>query len=215
MQTPKNPENPDNPVIFVGKVFLNYISPISRFKKLNLKFENKTTNLSEDNKKYLSRAYLTFFLISTFFLLWFSYFDLKTTVEALSTYRHPDCGHIDGKCADTWLSGYVKQNTFKITTLIEVLFLVVGVVVGNIAWDQASEIKKTGFLNVHKFFDVMLIVALAAFVISLICNDLVDVIQDEYYYLNTLWDRSWPALILLVILVFSHVFYSRRNTGKP
>jgi hypothetical protein len=71
----------ENPVIYVFKALVAYVSPISRLKNFDAKFDNKTRNLSDKTKSTLSKVYLTFFLCCSFSLIWFSYYDLKSTLE--------------------------------------------------------------------------------------------------------------------------------------
>lgn len=203
----------DNGVIFVAKLFLAYISPIDKYKKISERVENKTRNLSEGAKSKLSKVYLFFFLLSSFFFIWLSYYELTSTLETLSVYRPSDCGAIGGSCADTWLSGFVKQNSFMISTILEVSFLVVGVVVGNIGWDQASKIKVSGLDDAYRFFNTTLAIVVSSIVISLVCNDLVDEIQNEYYYRFSTLEQLLPFICYLIALVFTHVYLVRSK--KP
>lgn len=200
----------NNPVIFVAKAFWAYLSPVSRFRKLDAIVESSTSNLTEENKKILSRIYLTFFLFSSFTIIWFAYFDLKSTVEELSNIDLI-CSPLGTDCSDTWLSGYVKQNTFKISTLVEVLFLVSGVVVGNVGWDTSAEIKVSGLEKHHNFYKVMLIIVLAAVSIDLICNDVVAIIQGEYFSVRSSFERLLPGVLLIACLFAAHFFYNRKE----
>jgi hypothetical protein len=202
----------ENPAIYVVKALWAYVSPIDRYRNLDVKFDNKTRNLTDKTKITLSKVYLTFFLCCSFTLIWLAYYDLKSSLEALGTFRPQDCGIAGGSCSDTWLSGYVKQNSFKISTILEVLFLVVGVVVGNIGWDQAAKIKDSGLEKIYNFFNVTVIILAATFVISIICNDVVDIIQSEYYYRYSVLERLLPALIFLVFFVGINVYYVRKKT---
>lgn len=203
---------PDNPAIFVAKLLWAYLSPVDKYKKVNESIDNRTKDLDEGVKNRISKIYLTLFLLSSFFLIWLSYFELKATLDALSVYRHPDCGVVAEACGDTWLSGFVKQNNFMISSILEVSFLAVGVVVGNIGWDQASTIKKSGLQEVHRFFNVTIIILVVSIVVSLICNDLVDVVQNEYYYRFSTLERLLPFVAYLVVLILIHMFYLSKKT---
>jgi hypothetical protein len=205
---------PDNPAIFVAKFLWAYLSPVDKYKKVNESIDNRTKGLDAGVKNRISKIYLTLFLLSSFFFIWLSYFELKSTLDALSVYRHPDCGVVAGACGDTWLSGFVKQNNFMISSILEVSFLAVGVVVGNIGWDQASTIKKSGLEEVYRFFNVTITILVVSIVVSLICNNLVDVVQNEYYYRFSTLERFLPFVVYLVVLIIIHMFYLSKKLNK-
>jgi TRAP-type C4-dicarboxylate transport system permease small subunit len=184
------------------------ISPASKIKQFNNKFNSQLNNLSDATKNRISIFYLTLFLFFSFASIWFAYYNLKMTLQSLYTFRHTDCALIADACSDTWLSGYVKQNYLKTTSILEVLFLVAGVVIGNIGWNQAAEIKAIGLEKLSKYISFAAIVTIITGLIHITCNDLVDIIQNQYYRpLHSLyWELFKLTSLAITIIFFSFLF---------
>lgn len=126
-----------------------YTNPVHKFNVLDSKVENATNNISSKGKTRLARMYLAFYLPVTFLAIWLTYTELLATVKTISVITADSCMDGFGDCYDVALVNYVKQNKFSIESFIEVLFLMIGVIVGNIGWDYAAKIKENGFNELH------------------------------------------------------------------
>ncbi|EGM68735.1 hypothetical protein SOHN41_03074 [Shewanella sp. HN-41] len=89
-----------------------------------------------------------------------------------------------------------------------------GVVVGNIGWDQTAKVKESGFEIAHEFFNVILIIALATLSISFICIDLVDFIQGKNDYRDLSLKKLLFCLITLALLFGVETYYARKKFNK-
>lgn len=177
-----------------------YTNPVHKFNVLDCKVENATNNISTKGKTRLARMYLAFYLPITFLVIWLTYTELLATVKTLSEITAGSCKDGFGDCYDATLVNYVKQNKFSIKSFIEVSFLMVGVIVGNIGWDYAAKIKESGFNVLHNAMSTPTVILFTSFLITAISKDyLPNNIDFEYSYTYRL------GVWIVMLCVFSGV----------
>ncbi|PMG45785.1 hypothetical protein [Shewanella sp. 10N.286.52.B9] len=195
----------DNETIWVFKCIVDSLNPVSKWIKLDKKVSLRLDNLSDGEKNTLSKVYLSFFLVIGFLLIWLNYHDFKSIVNELSVYKNPLCDEIYGEkmsCGDTTASYFVKGNVFKLTAALEVSFLLIGVIWGNIGWDRAALIKSDGVENLSDYMTLPIVLSIICFSISYLTIDLLALDNGNFIMSNSKSFMLIPIILFFLFMIF-------------
>ncbi|HHF3151926.1 TPA: hypothetical protein ACPJ2A_003771 [Vibrio diabolicus] len=191
-----------------------YLNPVDYWTKTNDNVIKNTENISEKAKVRLARLYLWFYLPVTFLAIWLTYTDMKSVVESLLNFDSNVCVKDATACVSNDLATFVVDNKFSINTFIEVSFLMVGVIVGNIGWDQSSEIRVAGFNKIINSMYYPTAILIISVLISVFLNDYVDLKSDAFYLPMSSIYRYGPWLIFMLAILGIHTFYYNKVEKK-